>query len=233
MAWSTSIVAPPDGSMGAYMASLEKLRGREEAVYWPGHGGAVADPQRFVRALIGHRRMREASILAALRDRPSTIAALVDALYVGLAPNLKGAAALSVFAHLEDLAARGLATTEGEPSLDGSYRADSVRVHVGRIRKIAERRLAARRGGGSADRAVRLRSGDAKPYALIRFGRCGGMAPRQIAHGPPKYPADAQRMDYVNPDAPKGGRVRVGALGTFDNFNPFVRGVKGTSPPTS
>lgn len=45
--------------------------------------------------------------------------------------------------------------------------------------------------------------------------------------GAPKYPADAPRMDYVNPDAPKGGRVRIGALGTFDNFNPFVSGVKG------
>ena len=74
MGWSTSVVAPPDGSMGAYMASLDKLRGREETVYWPGHGGPVVEPQRYVRALIHHRRQREASILAALpswrRDDP-------------------------------------------------------------------------------------------------------------------------------------------------------------------
>jgi glyoxylase-like metal-dependent hydrolase (beta-lactamase superfamily II) len=122
MAWSTTIVAPPDGAMGPYMASLEKLRGRGESVYWPGHGGPVREPQRFLRALIGHRRMREASILAALREAPSGIPGLVDALYVGLAAGLKGAAALSVYAHLEDLAARGLVLTDGEPSLDGTYR---------------------------------------------------------------------------------------------------------------
>jgi glyoxylase-like metal-dependent hydrolase (beta-lactamase superfamily II) len=123
MAWSTSIVAPPDGSMGAYMASLEKLRGRPEAVYWPGHGGPVSDPQRFVRGLIGHRRMRESSILAALSKAQNTIPQLVAQLYAGLPPQLKGAAGLSVYAHLEDLAGRGLVMTDGEPALDGIYRA--------------------------------------------------------------------------------------------------------------
>lgn len=123
MAWSTTIVAPPDGSMGAYMASLDKLRGRSETTYWPGHGGPVRDPERYLRALIGHRRMREASIAAALKAGPATIPALVEGMYVGLAPRLKGAAGLSVYAHLEDLVGRGLAATDGEPSLDGVYRA--------------------------------------------------------------------------------------------------------------
>jgi glyoxylase-like metal-dependent hydrolase (beta-lactamase superfamily II) len=123
MAWSTTIVAPPDGSMGAYMASLEKLRGRNETIYWPGHGGPVRDPQRYLRALIGHRRMREASILSVLKTTSADIPALVERMYVGLAPNLKGAAGLSVYAHLEDLVGRGLAVTDGEPSLDGVYRA--------------------------------------------------------------------------------------------------------------
>jgi glyoxylase-like metal-dependent hydrolase (beta-lactamase superfamily II) len=123
MAWSTTIVAPPDGSMGAYMASLEKLRGRNETIYWPGHGGPVRDPQRYLRALIGHRRMREASILSVLKTTSADIPALVERMYVGLAPNLKGAAGLSVYAHLEDLVGRGLAVTDGEPTLDGVYRA--------------------------------------------------------------------------------------------------------------
>jgi glyoxylase-like metal-dependent hydrolase (beta-lactamase superfamily II) len=122
MAWSTTIVAPPDGSMAAYMASLEKLRGRAETVYWPGHGGPVSDPARFLRGLIGHRKMREASILAAVRREASTISALVEKLYDGLAPGLKGAAALSVFAHLEDLVGRGLIAADGPVSLDGTYR---------------------------------------------------------------------------------------------------------------
>ena len=73
MGWSTSIVAPPDGSMRAYMDSLDKLRGRAETVYWPGHGGPVVEPQRYLRALIHHRRQREASILNALAHGPQTI----------------------------------------------------------------------------------------------------------------------------------------------------------------
>ena len=73
MAWSTSVIAPPDGSMTDYMASLEKLRRRNEAIFWPGHGGPVVDPQRYLRALIGHRRQREAAILARLERGAATI----------------------------------------------------------------------------------------------------------------------------------------------------------------
>ncbi|WP_407524769.1 MBL fold metallo-hydrolase [Methylobacterium oryzisoli] len=122
MGWSTSIVAPPDGAMGPYMASLDRLKGRPETVYWPGHGGPVRDPQRFVRALAHHRRAREAAILDRLSAGERTIPALVAAIYRGLDPALTGAAALSVYAHLEDLVARGRAITDGEPALEGEYR---------------------------------------------------------------------------------------------------------------
>ena len=121
MAWSTTVVAPPNGSMSAFMASLDKLRGREETVYWPGHGGPVLDPQRFLRALIHHRRQREASILNRLAAGDRTIPAIVAAIYQGLKPALVGAAALSVFAHLEDLVARGVVATDGSPNLTGEY----------------------------------------------------------------------------------------------------------------
>src|SRR5271165_1959199 len=117
MAWSTSVVAPPDGSMGAYMASLDKVRARKERVYWPGHGGPVAEPQRYVRALAHHRRQREASILAALDEGAATIPDLVARVYVGLDPKLTRAAGLSTRAHLEDLGERGVVAaeaTEGE-----------------------------------------------------------------------------------------------------------------------
>jgi glyoxylase-like metal-dependent hydrolase (beta-lactamase superfamily II) len=119
MGWSTSIVAPPDGSMRAYMDSLDKLRGRPETIYWPGHGGPVVEPQRYVRALIHHRRQREASILNALANGPQTIPALVTRIYVGLNPALTRAAGLSTLAHLEDLSERGkvvaAAENGGEP----------------------------------------------------------------------------------------------------------------------
>ncbi len=122
MAWSTSIVAPPDGSMAAYMASLDRLRGRDDQVYWPGHGAPVKEPQRFVRALAGHRRLREASILKRLAEGDRTIREIVPRIYEGLNPALHGAAALSTFAHLEDLAERRLVVTDGPPALDGVYR---------------------------------------------------------------------------------------------------------------
>ena len=122
MAWSTSIVAPPDGSMADYMASLEKLRGRPEAVYWPGHGGPVREPQRYVRALAHHRRQREAAIVARLQAGDTEIPAIVARIYVGLAPALTRAAGLSTLAHLEDLVARGVAASDRAPSLDARFR---------------------------------------------------------------------------------------------------------------
>ena len=121
MAWATTVIAPPDGSLSAYMASLEKLRGRDEVVYWPGHGGPVKEPQRFVRALAHHRRQREASILNRLAAGDRTIAAMVEAIYQGLKPALRGAAGLSVFAHLEDLVAREIVATTGAPTLASEY----------------------------------------------------------------------------------------------------------------
>ncbi len=112
MAWSTTVVAPPTGSMGAFMSSLEKLRRRDEAIYWPGHGGPVRDPQRFVRALLHHRRQREQTILARLLAGDRTIAEIVAATYENLDHRLQRAASLSVLAHLEDLCARGVVVLE-------------------------------------------------------------------------------------------------------------------------
>jgi glyoxylase-like metal-dependent hydrolase (beta-lactamase superfamily II) len=122
MGWSTSIVAPPDGAMSDYMASLDKIARRPEQTYLPGHGGAVKDAPRYVEQLIRHRQAREAAILEQLGYGPSDIPALVRAIYVGLDPRLTGGAGLSVLAHLEDLVARGRVATEGLPAIDGMYR---------------------------------------------------------------------------------------------------------------
>jgi glyoxylase-like metal-dependent hydrolase (beta-lactamase superfamily II) len=122
MAWSTSIVAPPDGSMRDYMASLEKLRRRDDRIYWPGHGGPVFEPQRYVRALAHHRRQRERAILSRLEAGDATIETIVTQIYEGLAPTLRFAAGLSVLAHLQDLMERGLVVAEGPAPLDAHYR---------------------------------------------------------------------------------------------------------------
>ncbi len=121
MAWSTTIVSPPSGSMGAYMASLEKLRGRDDAIYWPGHGGPVVEPHRFVRALQHHRRQRELAILSRLRAGDTTAEAIVAAIYERLDPRLTRAASLSVLAHLEDLRARGRVQTDDPPGLAARF----------------------------------------------------------------------------------------------------------------
>ena len=122
MAWSTPVVAPPDGSMGDYMASLEKLRGRSETLYLPGHGPVVNNAPRFVAAYILHRRAREASIVNKIASGVSDIPALVGAIYANLDPRLTKAAGMSVLAHLEDLVARGTVVTDGPASIDGRYR---------------------------------------------------------------------------------------------------------------
>jgi glyoxylase-like metal-dependent hydrolase (beta-lactamase superfamily II) len=114
MGWSTSVVAPPDGDMGAYMASLDKLHARSDRVYYPAHGDPVDKPQRFVRGLMGHRKQREGQILRLLDSQIGEIPAMVEKMYVGLDPRLTGAAGRSVLAHLIDLRNRGLARTEGE-----------------------------------------------------------------------------------------------------------------------
>lgn len=114
MGWATSVVAPPDGSMGDYMRSLRKLAERaEDRRYLPGHGGAVEDPAAMLRAMTAHRRMREASIRERLRAGDRSAADIVAAIYRTTDPKLHGAAALSVLAHLEDLAERGLVRLEG------------------------------------------------------------------------------------------------------------------------
>jgi glyoxylase-like metal-dependent hydrolase (beta-lactamase superfamily II) len=122
MAWSTSIVAPPDGRMADYMASLALLLERDERRYWPGHGGPVNQPARFVRALLQHRRARETAILERLAAGDRLIRDIVPRLYSGVSPALHGAAGLSVYAHLEDLVERGLVRTDGAPTLCGEYR---------------------------------------------------------------------------------------------------------------
>ncbi len=121
MAWSTSVVAPPDGSMGDFMASLDKLMKRRDNLYLPGHGGAIADPAAFLRGLKAHRKMRERAILDRLAKGDRTISDIVKANYRDIDKRLAGAAALSTLAHLEDLIERGLVLTVGPASIDGDY----------------------------------------------------------------------------------------------------------------
>ena len=122
MAWSTPIVAPPDGSMGDYLHSLEKLRARPETLYLPGHGPAASNAHVLVERYIEHRAAREAAIVRRLERGESDIPGLVQAIYIGLDPRLTGAAGLTVLAHLEHLVARGQVASDSSPTIEGRYR---------------------------------------------------------------------------------------------------------------
>lgn len=114
MGWSTSVVAPPDGDMADYMASLGRLLERDDRIYYPAHGPAVEDPHAHVRRLIEHRRMREGQIIRQLELGEGRIPAMVEAMYAGIDPRLFPAAGRSVLAHLVDLERRRLVRKEGE-----------------------------------------------------------------------------------------------------------------------
>jgi glyoxylase-like metal-dependent hydrolase (beta-lactamase superfamily II) len=122
MGWSTSVIAPPDGDMAAYMRSLAKLMERDDAVFWPTHGPPIPDPKPFVQAFIAHRHERAEAILARLAPGDATIPAIVDQVYLGLDPRLKGAAGRSVLAHLIELVESGKVASDGPPTLQARYR---------------------------------------------------------------------------------------------------------------
>jgi glyoxylase-like metal-dependent hydrolase (beta-lactamase superfamily II) len=113
MAWSTSVIAPPDGHMGDYLASLRKLLGRNDEVYWPAHGPPIRTPHALVRAFIAHRMMRRAAVIERLKEGPHTVSNLVARIYRGLDPSLVPAARQSTLAQLEHLIEQGRARREG------------------------------------------------------------------------------------------------------------------------
>ena len=114
MGWSTTVVVPPDGDMAAYMASLDKLRQRDDRIYYPAHGPAVTNPQQYVRHLVGHRMQREKQILTLVRERERPIPDIVANAYPGLEPRLTVAAGGSVQADLLDVERRGLVQRQGD-----------------------------------------------------------------------------------------------------------------------
>jgi glyoxylase-like metal-dependent hydrolase (beta-lactamase superfamily II) len=121
MAWSTSVVTPPDGHMGSYVASLQRLRDMNFTRLVPTHGPNIDNPRPFIDAYISHRLRRREEILGQLQRGARTIRAMVEGLYHELDPALRPAAALSVWAHLIQLVEEGLAVTEAPGGLSGVY----------------------------------------------------------------------------------------------------------------
>jgi glyoxylase-like metal-dependent hydrolase (beta-lactamase superfamily II) len=114
MAWSSSVVSPPRGDMGAYFASLELLIARPDRLYLCGHGPALPDPQPYVRDLLAHRVRRETAIADAIAGTPSDTHSLMERLYSKLDPTLRRAAERNVLAHLLKLQTEGRVVQDGE-----------------------------------------------------------------------------------------------------------------------
>lgn len=122
MAWSTSVISPPDGSMGDYLAQLRRIRDRKYDRLWPTHGPAVERPESFIQAYIDHRMEREQQILEQIEAGHSNVRDMVEVIYVAIDKRLHPAAAHSVLAHLIHMVETGRVQCEGTPSLSSEYR---------------------------------------------------------------------------------------------------------------
>lgn len=121
MGWSTTLVSPPDGDMGQYIASLRKLLGRPERTFIPGHGDPIDDPAALVSRVLNRRLERRGEIMQCVRSGASTITAVLNELYVGLNPKLARAARSTVFAHLIELVEAGCAVTDGRRTRTAAF----------------------------------------------------------------------------------------------------------------
>lgn len=122
MGWSTSVVSPPDGHMGDYLNSLERVLERDFDQIWPTHGPSIDNPREFVQAYIDHRHKREEQICRALSEGLSSITDIVTRLYADIDKRLHPAAAHSVLSHLIHMRETGRVCSGDTDGLRGEYR---------------------------------------------------------------------------------------------------------------
>jgi len=103
------------------MDSLLKLSERNDHLYYPTHGAPITNPQKFVRGILVHRKMRESQILDCLAKNISTISMMVEHMYKGLDHRLIEAAKHSIFAHIIDMSSRGIIDTQDPISINASF----------------------------------------------------------------------------------------------------------------
>lgn len=121
MAWSTSVVIPPDGNMADYMNSLERILAGNFKTIRPTHGPAIIEPHGFVEQLLAHRMEREKSVLLAIAEGQHTISEMVATIYPELPNELLLAASMSVMAHIHLLLKDGRLKCAGKPTLDTRF----------------------------------------------------------------------------------------------------------------
>jgi glyoxylase-like metal-dependent hydrolase (beta-lactamase superfamily II) len=122
MGWSTTVISPPDGNMGDYFASLEKIRKRGFSTIWPTHGPPVTNVAPFLDAYIKHRKAREQAIIERLRAGDKLIPEIVKVIYKDVDKRLHPAACHSVLAHIIHLVETDRVKAEGPFGLATEYR---------------------------------------------------------------------------------------------------------------
>lgn len=122
MGWATSLVSPPDGDMGAYMRSCQRVAELAPARLYPGHGAPVDAPAGRLAELLAHRTARERALQEALKRGLGRLPDLVGAVYGALEPAVAAAAARNLLAHLIDLEERGLVIAHPGPSETADFR---------------------------------------------------------------------------------------------------------------
>ena len=122
MGWSTTVITPPDGDMGDYLRSLDRIRARDFSTLWPTHGPPITEVGPFIDAYKAHRLDRERQILDRLAAGDTRIKTMVPIMYAAVDPRLHAPASRSVLAHMIELVKSGRATCDGPPGLDTDYR---------------------------------------------------------------------------------------------------------------
>ena len=107
MAWSTPVIIPPDGSVGDYIESLDRLSQRPERVFYPTHGTPITDPGDFIAKIREHRLHRVEQVAAAIADGVDTLPSLRRRIYTDIPRNLEAGAELSLLASILYLQERG------------------------------------------------------------------------------------------------------------------------------
>lgn len=125
MGWSTTVIVPPDGNLGAYLASLRLLLEHDDEVFWPTHGPPITEPRELVRSYLAHREDRTDQITAVLQDGPAAITDIVRRVYADVPKTLWVPAAMSTYAHLLQLVEAGTVAADGD---DGPRR--TARYHL-------------------------------------------------------------------------------------------------------
>ncbi len=122
MGWSTTVISPPDGDMGDYYASLDKVAARGFSRLLPTHGPPIEEVAPFLAAYKAHRLERERQILDQIAAGRGRISDMVPEIYADVDPRLHPAAAHSALAHLIQLVRTGRVVTDGEPGPSSVYR---------------------------------------------------------------------------------------------------------------